>query len=511
MNLATSLTLNVNRHPGKMCITCEDRIYTYREFNEEVNRLANGLLSLGIEKGEKVALFMKNSDHFAIGLYAIWKAGLTVVPINFRLTALETRYILEQSDCIAVFCDGDLEETMAKAADGLHELKHIVVNSASPSERHLSWNSVISNDSSEPNVLVLNTDNAEILYTSGTTGKPKGALFDHQRILNVNMAFIMLKRLNADDKLLHIAPLFHSAQLNLFFIPAIMLGASSVIHRDFHPVTSLREIENSGITIFFGVPAMYNAMLQVPDREKYDMSSIRSCSYGAAPMAPALVEQSMKLFGTDRFFNLCGLTEAGPGGVFLSPEDHKTKLGAGGTAMFFTNIRVVNDRMEDVKPGETGEFVIKGETVMKEYYRKPEETQKTFSDGWLLTGDLATIDEEGYITIVDRKKDMIISGGENVYSVEVEQVLNSHPQVLEAATIGLPDEKWGEMVVAIVVSKNGEKIEEEEIYRYCRDHLAGYKVPKKIFYSDALPRNASGKILKYQLRESINDNVSHMK
>lgn len=504
MNLATSLVMNANRHPNKLCVTCEGRTYSYQEFNEEVNRLANGLLGLGLKKGDKVGLFMKNSDHFAIALYAIWKAGLTVVPINFRLTAVEANYILEQSDCVALFCDGELEETVAKAAEGLLDLKQIIVHSASPMEKHLPWNEVCSDNASEPDVLVMNTDNAEILYTSGTTGKPKGALFDHQRILNVNMAFIMLKRLNADDKYLHIAPLFHSAQLNLFLTTAIMLGASSVIHRDFHPVTTLQAIQDHGVTIFFGVPAMYNAMLQVPNSDTYDLSSIRACGYGAAPMAPALVEQSMKLFGTDRFYNLCGLTEAGPGGVFLSPEEHKTKLGAGGTAMFFTNIRVVDENMEDVKPGETGEFVIKGETVMKEYYRKPEETQKTFSNGWLLTGDLATIDEDGCITIVDRKKDMIISGGENVYSVEVEQVLNSHPQILEAATIGVPDEKWGEMVAAIIVPKNKEQLDEEEVLRYCKEKLAGYKVPKKFFYADVLPRNASGKILKYQLRETIN-------
>lgn len=508
MNLATSLVLNANRHPNKLCVTCEDRTYSYREFNDEVNRLSNGLLALGLEKGNKIGLFMKNSDYFTIALYASWKAGLTVVPINFRLTASETNYILEQSDCVAVFCDGELEETVAMAAEGLEYVKHIIVQHVSPKDGHLSWNQVTSDNMCEPNVLVLNTDDAEILYTSGTTGKPKGALFDHQRILNVNMAFIMLKKLHAEDKMLHVAPLFHSAQLNLFFTSAIMLGASSVIHRDFHPVTTLKAIEEHGISIFFGVPAMYNAMLQVPNGDTYNLSTIRRCGYGAAPMAPALVEQSMKLFGTDQFYNLCGLTEAGPGGVFLSPEDHKTKLGAGGTAMFFTNIRVVNDNMEDVKPGETGEFVIKGETVMKEYYRKPEETLKTFSDGWLLTGDLATIDEDGYITIVDRKKDMIISGGENVYSVEVEQVLNSHPQVLEAATIGVPDEKWGEMVAAIIVSKTGEPIDEADLLSYCKERLAGYKVPKTFFYADVLPRNASGKILKYQLRNTFNEQVT---
>ncbi|MGB2993744.1 MAG: AMP-binding protein, partial [Paenisporosarcina sp.] len=295
MNLATSLTINANRHPDEMCITCEDRTYSYKEFNQEVNRLANGLSALGLNKGDKVGIFMKNSDHFGIALYAIWKVGFVVVPINFRLTAMETHYILEQSDCVALFCDEELEETVAKAAEGLNELKHIIVHSSASNESHLSWNKVISEDASEPKIVVLNTDDAEILYTSGTTGKPKGALFDHQRILNVNMAFIMLKRLNAEDKLLHVAPLFHSAQLNLFFTSAIMLGASSVIHRDFHPVTTMQTIQDHGITIFFGVPAMYNAMLQVPNRDNYNLSSIRTCGYGAAPMAPALVEQSMEL------------------------------------------------------------------------------------------------------------------------------------------------------------------------------------------------------------------------
>lgn len=227
--------------------------------------------------------------------------------------------------------------------------------------------------------------------------------------------------------------------------------------------------------------------------------------YGAAPMAPKLIEQSIELFGTDQFYNLCGLTEAGPGGIILYPKEHKTKLGAGGKAMFLTNVRVVNEQFQDVKAGEIGEFIIRGETVMKEYYNKPEETQKTFHNGWLLTGDMAVIDEDGYITIVDRKKDMIISGGENVYSVEIEQVLNSHPQVLEAATIGFPSERWGEVVGAVIVLKEGEVIDEEALKAFCREKLAGYKIPRQFEYVEALPRNASGKILKYRLRETLTE------
>ena len=503
MNIATSLTLNANRHPDKMAITCEERVYSYKELNEEVNRFANGLLQLGFDKGDKVAIFMKNSDHFVIAFFAIIKAGLVAVPVNFRLTVQETSYIVEQSDTVAVICDKEFEQTVSEAGKGIANMKHVIVHSAAEHEGNLSWNQVKSQNAQEPKVLVLITDDAEILYTSGTTGLPKGALFDHQRLISVAISYTLCAGLSKDDRMLYLAPLFHSAQLNGILVTSILLGISSVIHRDFHPVRVLEDVERYKPTYFFGVPIMYNAILQVPTAGNYDLSSVKACMYGAAPMAPGLIEGAMKLFKTDQFYNFCGLTEAGPGGVYLTPEGHKNKLGAGGKAMFLFNVRVVNDNMEDVQPGEIGEFIMKGETIMKEYYRNPEATQKTFVDGWLLTGDLATIDTDGFITVVDRKKDMIISGGENIYSVEVEQVLNSYPAILEAATIGLPDEKWGEVVVAVIVPKEGATIDEEDLASYCRERIAGYKIPKKFLYKEALPRNTSGKILKYQLRESL--------
>lgn len=218
-------------------------------------------------------------------------------------------------------------------------------------------------------------------------------------------------------------------------------------------------------------------------------------------MSPGMIQTAIDYFGSDQFYNCCGLTEGGPSGVVLTPKEHKTKIGAAGKAMPYLNARVVNEHMQDVAPGEVGEFIIRSSSVMKEYYKKPEETAKTFKDGWLLTGDLATMDEDGYITLVDRKKDMIISGGENVYSVEVEQVLNSHPGILEAATIGLPDPQWGEIVTAVIVPKEGVTLDEQEIQAFCRESLAGYKIPRQFIYTDALPRNASGKILKYNLRD----------
>jgi feruloyl-CoA synthase len=220
-------------------------------------------------------------------------------------------------------------------------------------------------------------------------------------------------------------------------------------------------------------------------------------------MPVALLEKSMELFGTDQFYNMCGLTEGGPGGVFLMPEEHKTKLGASGRASHLTDARVVDENGEDVLPRQVGEFIIKSESVMKEYNKKPEETRKTLKDGWLYTGDLAQIDEEGFITLVDRKKDMIISGGENVYSTEVEQVLYKYQDILEAAVIGIPHEVWGETVAAVIVPKQGTEIDHVELQQFCRKELAGYKIPRVIYELDQLPRNASGKVLKYQLRDQF--------
>ncbi|BCB04179.1 class I adenylate-forming enzyme family protein [Bacillus sp. KH172YL63] len=503
MDIGSYLEQNARKKKDKVAIKCEGRTYTYKQFNEEVNKLAHGLLALGIEKGDKMALMMKNSDQYVLAFFAGAKIGAVVVPVNFRLTASEVHYILEQSEAAVVFCDGEFEETVTSAREGTSVL-HVITTGAPGVVGHHAFDSIVSDNGENPAIEVRDDDDLEILYTSGTTGRPKGALFDHKRIFNVGLTMMISMGINEEETILHIAPLFHSAQLNLFLISGVVLGATHVIHRDFHPVTTLEAIEKHRITHFFGVPAMYNFMLQVPNASSYDLSSIKRCGYGAAPMAPEIVRKSMELFKTDQFYNLCGLTEAGPGGILLDPEGHRTHFGKGGKAAFLTEARVVNEEGKDIVPGAVGEFVVKGESLMKEYYKKPEETAKTLKDGWLYTGDLATIDEEGYITLVDRKKDMIISGGENVYSIEVEEVLYEHPSVLEAAIIGLPDDTWGEAVCAVIVPKPGASIDEQEMKAFCRQKLAGYKIPRRIFVEESLPRNASGKILKYQLRQSLN-------
>lgn len=502
MDIGLTLARNARRTPNKIAIKFEENVYTYEQFNNKVNQLANGLIEKGINKGDKVALMMKNSDLFALTFYAIMKAGGVAVPINFRLTEREVTYIINDSDSRAVFFDDEYGDIIEKAISNNSKIDFIVSKKV-VTERQFTFDQIMIDNESEPNVVVEEWDDAEILYTSGTTGNPKGALFDHHRVLHVAITVAIQFKLQPEDKMLHLAPLFHSAQLNLFLISSMYLGCTQVIHENFDPVQVLQTIEQEKISFFFGIPTMYNFLLQVPNKNDYDLSSVKRYGYGAAPMPVALIEQAVTLFGNDQIYNLCGLTEGGPGGIYLTPEQHKKYAGAGGMAILNTEARVVNDHGEDVRPGEVGEFIIRSEMVMKEYYNKPEETKEALRDGWLYTGDLATINEEGIITLVDRKKDMIISGGENVYSTEVEHVLYQYPAILEAAVVGIPDETWGERVIAIVVPKEGQTIDYEELRTYCRQHLAGYKVPSVFFEETAILRNASGKILKYKIREQI--------
>ncbi|MGE7921607.1 long-chain-fatty-acid--CoA ligase [Viridibacillus arvi] len=507
MNIVNILAQNVVRHPEKMAVIYEDRSYTYGEFNEIVNRFANGLLDLGVNKGEKVALMMKNSDFFAISYYACAKIGAVIVPMNFRLVEREANYILNQSDSILVICDQDYEELIQASKNGIPAIRQVITVETPSIEGNLSIEAILSKDTSEPSIEINGTDDLHILYTSGTTGNPKGALFDHQRVTNVNVGMIGTFGYNAQEKFIHIAPLYHAAQLVICLTSSFFVGGFNVIHREFNPAAIFRDIEKYKITNFFAVPTMYKLMLEYADKDQYDVSSINRFSYGAAPMSAEQVNQCIKFFKTHNFYSLCGLTEGGPTGVFLSPEEHKTKVGsAGKDGLLLTEVKVVAPNGLETKAGEVGELILKGSTIMKEYYKKPKETASTLRDGWLYTGDLGVKDDEGYISIVDRSKDMIISGGENVYSVEVENVLSAHPQIADIAIIGTPDPQWGEVVTAVIVQKNGETIDLVELEAYCRKNLSGYKIPRKVLFENELPRNTSGKLMKFQLRETVKSN-----
>ncbi|MFZ5649870.1 MAG: long-chain-fatty-acid--CoA ligase [Bacillota bacterium] len=503
MDLGGVLALNARRHPEKEALVYGENRFNYRQFNAGANRLAHVLIGLGVKKGDKVALMMQNSDRFCFAFFAVMKAGGVAVPMNYRLAPPEAQYVLDHSESTVMIFDPEYLPLVREVRGGLPGVRHYIQAWGKPEDESvLEWDRIVDGmPETDPGVRVEEWDDCEILYTSGTTGRPKGALFDHHRIIHVGFNACVFMGINQKTRMLHVAPLFHSAELNLFLVSGTYVGATHVVHRVFNPVDVLKTLQDEKISFFFGVPTMYNFMLQVPNLESYDLSSVKRWGYGAAPMAPELVRQSMERLRSDQFYNLCGLTEAGPGGILLEPEDQLRKPGAGGKAIVNTEARVVDNDGSDVKPGVVGELVLRGETIMKCYYRNPEATAETIKDGWLHTGDLAVIDDEGYITLVDRKKDMIITGGENVYSTEVEQVLYEYPGVLEAAVIGVPNPVWGETVAAVICPKPGVTLAPEEIRSFCMNRLADYKVPRIFYFTGLLPRNASGKVLKIRLRE----------
>ena len=504
MNLVQLLEQNTIKRPDKMAIYYQDRSHTYTEFNNAVNRLSHGLVDLGLKKGEKIAFMMKNSDYFAIAFYACAKIGAVIVPMNFRLVGREISYIMEQSDSVMVICDAEFEEMVDTVSKDIPAIRQVIVDENPQSEGNLSIQSASSKDESNPSFEIAMSDDIYILYTSGTTGNPKGALFDHQRAVNVMMAITGTIGYNADEKYIHIAPLFHAAQLVICMICGFAVGGTHIIHRDFNPAEVFKDIEKHKITNFFAVPTIFSALLSYPDKDRYDVSSIRRYTYGAAPMSATLVKQCMDFFKSPNFYSLCGLTEGGPSGIYLTPAEHVDKAGsAGKDALWMTESKLVLPDGSEAQAGEVGELILKGSTIMKEYYKKPKETEETLRDGWLYTGDLGKKDDEGYVYILDRNKDMIISGGENVYSVEVENVLGGHPQIADVAIIGTPDLIWGEVVTAVIVAKSNENIDMEELEAFCRKNLAAYKIPRKAVFQDELPRNASGKLLKFKLRELV--------
>lgn len=502
MNIVEALEINTARQPLHEALHYEDRRYNYFEFNESVNKLANGLLEQGVKKGDHAAMLMKNSDYFAITYFALAKIGAVIVPMNFRLVAKELSYIIDNSDSQHVIIEAEFEEEILKSVVGNEKVKNVISIPLATNHKFTSYQDILSANTKNPGTEIFGNDHCHMLYTSGTTGNPKGALFDHDAVKSVVLQMSMSLGYHPKEKWMHFAPLYHAAQLAICLLPQFYLGGFGVIYREFNPKVILRDISKYKITTVFGVPAMYNAFLQVPKEEDYDFTSIEKMLYGAAPMSESDIRKSIDYFGTNKYYSLCGQTETGPAGVMLYPEDHEEHAGMSGReTTMFTLIDLVDPNGRSVEIGEVGELIIKVPSAMKEYYKNPEATAKTIINGYVYSGDLAVQDEEGYILLVDRSKDMIISGGENVYSIEVENALSSHPEVLEAAIIGTPDEKWGELVTAIVAKKADSELTEKELIAFAKENIASYKTPKKVIFVDVLPRNLSGKLLKYQLRQ----------
>ncbi|CAM3715653.1 class I adenylate-forming enzyme family protein [Alicyclobacillus pomorum] len=493
------LERNARRVPDRTALVFEDKRYTYADLDATVNRAAHAIARLGVHKGDRVALMSPNSDHFIIAYYALLKLGTIVVPTNVRLTAPELAYQLEDSGARLILYDPSLVTVVQSATESTDVQSFCL----SPHDDRPNLSTALLCENPEPpEVLVREEDDAQILYTSGTTGRPKGVLLDHHRVIWTGLNISIGVGLREGDSLLHVAPLYHSAELDLFLMGGTYMAATHVVLREFHPTKVLKMLASHRITAFFGVPTMYQFMLREPLLQQLDLSAWRVGMFGAAPMPPSTVTALSEALPHLVLYNLAGLTEMGPGGVFLGGEELRRHPGAAGRPILNTEARVVNPAFKDVAPGEVGELVLRGETLMKGYWNNPEATRQAIRDGWLLTGDLATVDEHGLITLVDRKKDMIITGGMNVYSVEVENAVLTHPSVADCAVIGVPHPDYGETVTAIVHLHPGATLTLKGLREHCQPLIADYKIPRKLLLRP-IPRNASGKVLKYQLRQEF--------
>lgn len=502
MNVGVLLRRVAEEKGGKEGIIFEDTRLNFSEFNSRVNKLANAVQNLGIKKGERAAIILLNSRQYMEIYFAMAKLGVILVTLNHRLVGDELQYILDDSTPKILFLGEEFFDTISSIRSSLSYIEHYVLLGNRRSIDMVDYETLLEKYSdSEPDVDVDVQDDQLIVYTSGTTGKPKGALIPHlNTIWTCIIQMLFIHDLNESDSTLVVAPLYHTGAQNNLIIPMFYVGGKIVIMKRVEPNKVVEMIEKEGITTALLLPTLLHMIFELPNLDDYNLKSLRYVITGGAPIPEVTIKKFYKRFG----FHLChgyGLTESTAFTAVLPTEYADQKIGSVGKALFPIEVKIVDSQGREVKAGEVGEIIQRGPTLMKEYWKNPQATEEVLKNGWLYTGDHGRYDEEGYIYIVGRKKDMIISGEENIYPAEIEQVLYSHPKIHEAAVIGVPDAKWGESVKAIVVCKTGEKLTEEEIISYAKEHLASYKKPKFVEFIDKLPRNPSGKLLKEILRE----------
>jgi len=509
MNIGTLFTKSARSFPDRLAICQGNQEWTYAEANERINRLANAFKNLGIKKGDHVAILQFNCPQTIETLFACFKAGLCAVPINFRLHPKEYQFIIDHSDSVAIVFGEDFRDSLDSLRGEMPKVKHYICLSR-PVERMLDYEELIKNSSPEFEEVAVDRDNlAWLFYTSGTTGRPKGAMLTHGNLLAMTMNFYAdICPVEPDDAILHAAPLSHAS--GLYALPNVGKAANNVIleTRSFEPEVVCETIQKRKITNMFAAPTMVKMLVTWPGIHNYDLSSLKCLNYGGGPMYVQDLKEAMRKL-PNCLVQLYGQAESPMTISYLRKEEHllegtpeqMERLKSAGIPRTDVEVKVFDENDNELPPGEMGEIVVRGEVVMKGYWKNPEATEETLRGGWLHTGDLGKMDEKGYVYLLDRSKDMVISGGENIYPREVEEVILRHPTVHEVAVIGVPDDKWGEALKAIVSLKRGAKATEEEIIDFCKRNLASYKKPKSVEFIDELPKNPYGKILKRELRE----------
>ena len=515
MDIPFILEKALSLYGDKEAIVSGEKRFTYAEFAERCFRLARALKNSGIKKGDCVAILHQNSHEFLEAYFAAALLGAILNPLNFRLSAREICYILNDSGAAHMISAPRFVSLVEEVEKQGASLQSVLFTGNGAPER-LPGSSLYEEAlaAEEPSPLepsgARDDDVAHLYYTSGTTGLPKGVPLTHRNVVFHALAAIAELHLTDSDVWIHVAPLFHLADAWATFA-ITWVGGRHVTVGDFVPEDVLSTMEKEKVTITNMIPTMLNMLVNTPGVESYDFSSLRVMLSGGAPIAPEVVKRIMETFKCD-YVQTYGMTETSPyltlsilkqNLAALPPEKQFAFKAKTGRPFLGVLLKVVRDDGTEVTPDgkEVGEIIVKGDIITPGYWNRPDETQKAFKDGWLYTGDMAVMDQEGYVNIVDRKKDMIITGGENVYSVEVENVLYTHPAILEAAVIGVPDPKWGEAVKAVVVLRPGAKATEQEIIEYCKKRMARYKAPKSVDFVPELPKTGSGKIYKKGLKE----------
>jgi fatty-acyl-CoA synthase len=482
---------------------------TYRQMNARANRLANWLRDVaGVGPGDRVAILAADGVEHLDCFFACAKLGAIHTALNWRLHWREQVGILENARPAVLIYSDDFRETVAQVEpeirDSAFAIRHYLHVEGNGIPGSLRYESTISQspDTAVTHEALDKEDTAALIFTGGTTGLPKAAMVSH-RMIGWNTLNTVIHDVTHHDVYLNVFPMFHTGGLFVYTLPQVIFGGTTILLRRFDPARVLELIEREQVTIFAGVPTMYQLMTQAPNWASADLSSLRFCTSGGAPLPVPLVEMYTREKGI-RFKQGFGMTEFGPGIFALAPEDAVRKAGSIGRPNFFVDARIVDDENRPLGPGEVGELVLKGPSFCSGYFDNPEATAEALDEGgWFHTGDLAYHDDEWYFYIVDRKKDMFISGGENVYPAEIEAVLYKHPAVQMCAVVGLPEPKWGQVGQACVVLKTGAEASEEALIAFMQDHLARYKVPRGVSFMTELPISSAGKILKRELRDQL--------
>jgi acyl-CoA synthetase (AMP-forming)/AMP-acid ligase II len=497
------LRLNAKRYPEKTALIMDQQSITYRELNSQVNSLARGLLNLGIQVGDKVAIIAFNCLEFPVIVYAIAKCGAVVVPVNFRYKKDELIYVINNSSPKVLFFGSGFSSMVEEARGSFESPVQLISILEDQSKSGLTLAALTAGQSiEEPNVKVDPASPSFIMYTSGTTGFPKGTLFSHAAYIQNYLGMALEGDLKNTDVSLVCIPLFHNGGLNAMMGPTLTVGGTAVImSKGFDPEKVLESVARYRVTVTMWVPTQLTMLINYPNVSKWDTSSLKKVYYGSSAITPATLEASLKVFNRVQFYQWYGQVETGMVSV-LRPEDHTAWSQCTGREMVTADLRIVDEDGNDVGVGQTGEIISAQKPLgMIGYYRMDEANRTTLRDGWIYTGDVARNDGQGYFTIVDRLRDLIISGAENIYPKEIEDVICSHPGILEAAVFGIPDEVYGESVCAVVVAKKGHSLGQQEIIDFCASKLSSYKKPKRVEFIEDLPKNANGKVTKNVLRE----------